>query len=78
MKLGHQHNYHKGRAPIKHYANQPEIFMNLRIAFDSSSKRNGTRVVQQMHEGGLKIRLCKDKEGKDRTPESCVRLDDIL
>ena len=34
-------------------------------------ERNGTRVVQQMHEGGLKIRLCKDKDGQDR-PESCV------
>ena len=34
-------------------------------------ERNGTRVVQQMHEGGLKIRLCKDKDGTDR-PESCL------
>ena len=36
MKLGRRRNDHKGRT-IRHYANQPEIFMNLRIAFVSSS-----------------------------------------
>ena len=35
MKLGPRHNYHKGRAAIRHYANQPA---NLRIAFVSSYK----------------------------------------
>ena len=37
MKLGRRRNDHKGRAAIRHYANQPEIFANLRIAFVSSS-----------------------------------------
>ena len=32
-----QCNGHKGRAAIRHYANQPEIFANLWIAFVSSS-----------------------------------------
>ena len=34
VKLGPRHNYHKGRAAIRHYANQPA---NLWIAFVSSS-----------------------------------------
>ena len=38
MKLGRQRNYHKGRAAIRQYANQPA---NLRIAFVSSSNLNG-------------------------------------
>ena len=43
MKLGRQRNDHKGRAAIRHYANQPEIFTNLRRAFVSSSS------VDSMH-----------------------------
>ena len=26
MKLGRRHNYHKGQAAIRHYANQPVPF----------------------------------------------------
>ena len=31
MKLGRRHNYHKGRAAIRHYANQPEPSDSIRF-----------------------------------------------
>ena len=33
MKLGRRPNDQKGRAAMRHFANQPEIFASLRIAF---------------------------------------------
>ena len=47
MKLGRQHNYHKGRAAIRHYANQPaRPLWPLRLRPNFMSTYRGLTSVQ--------------------------------